>query len=396
MSSKYFTVRGKDFAEVRRKIFNEYGDKARILTHKDIPVGGFLGLFSRTQVECTGYLAKDGKEFSSTPVRPSNDEKAKKDIINLVGRNDTLTNIMADIKDIKEHMVAPRELSPHDSITKIEAILQENDFSHGFIRDISDRLKRDFALDDLENFSLVQQTIAKWIYESIPQYNHGLPKSPEVQVLIGPTGVGKTTTIAKLAALRAMGQNNRMEQRVCIITIDSYRIGAQAQIETYGDIMGIPVYMASNFEDLQNYIKLHQNYDLILVDTIGKSPKDFKHLGEMRETLEACGSKAQFHLALSSTTKSGDLREILRQFEFFNYQSVVLTKLDETSMVGNLISIISEKKVPLSYITNGQSVPSDIVDRQLGRVLMEKFHGLEFSLKKNERALGEKSIGRWN
>lgn len=395
MSSKYFTVRGKDYDEVRRKIFREYGDRARILNYRDVPVGGILGLFTKDQVECTGYLLKEPLPQGARQV-PEDDQQSKKEILNLVGKNETLTTILADIKDIKEQIVAPRENLPHESLQKIEEILQNNDFSLSYIREITDKLKREFPLDDLNDFSLVQQSVAEWIYQALPLYDAQPPGSPEVLVLVGPTGVGKTTTIAKLAALKGIANAQGLSRKVCIITIDTYRIGARAQIEIYGEIMGIPVYQAGNYEELRKYITLHKDNDLILVDTIGKSPKDFKNLGEMRETLEACGSSAHFHLAMSSTTKTGDIREIIRQFDFFNYGSVVLTKLDETNHVGNLISILTEKKIPVSYLTNGQSVPSDIVDRDIKKTLMNKLQNLEFRFEKIERKLASSRQKRWN
>lgn len=394
MSSKYFTVRGKDYDEVRRKILVEYGDRAQIVSWKDVPVGGFMGLFTKNQVECSGYLST-GRKMGGARDLPAKDEDSKKAILNMVGKDETLTSIMADIQDIKQHMVAPRELPPHPSIQKVEEILEENDFSRRYIQELSDKLKREFALDDLDNWPMVQQAVVEWIFSSVPQASEELPRSPEVLVLVGPTGVGKTTTIAKLAALKAISSNGAQDRRVCIITIDSYRIGAKAQIQTYGDIMDIPVYLADSYQELRKYITLHQEYDLILVDTIGKSPKDFKHLGEMRETLEACGQNAQFHLAMSSTTKTGDLQEILRQFEFFNYRSVVLTKLDETSRVGNLISILAQKKIPLSYVTNGQSVPSDILSKDIPLYLVDRLQGLEFNRQKLIKKTAQGGVERW-
>ena len=105
---------------------------------------------------------------------------------------------------------------------------------------------------------------------------------------------------------------------------------------------------------------MNRDQDLIFVDTIGKSPRDFMKLAEMRTIVEACGGNAEIHLAISSTTKDKDINEILDQFEPFHYKSVILTKLDETTRVGNLVSILSQKGKSLSYITDGQGVPQDI------------------------------------
>lgn len=134
--------------------------------------------------------------------------------------------------------------------------------------------------------------------------------------------------------------------------------------------MGIPVASVETYQDLKKKLAMFQEADLILVDTIGKSPKDYMKLAEMRELLDGCGSTAETHLAVSATTKTSDIYEVLGQFEPFKYRSVVLTKLDETMRVGNVISVLYEKKKPLSYITDGQIVPQDIERATVSRMLM--------------------------
>jgi flagellar biosynthesis protein FlhF len=135
--------------------------------------------------------------------------------------------------------------------------------------------------------------------------------------------------------------------------------------------MGIPVSCVDNYDDLKRSLALYaEEVDLILLDTIGKSPRDAAQLGEMKELLDACGSSGEVHLALAATTKSSDIREILRQFEPFNYRSVIITKLDETIRVGNVVSALAEQGKPVSFITDGQTVPTDIVKASVVRFLI--------------------------
>jgi flagellar biosynthesis protein FlhF len=180
-------------------------------------------------------------------------------------------------------------------------------------------------------------------------------------VLVGPTGVGKTTTIAKLAAVFGLSSNGGPPAlSVRMITIDAFRIGARAQIEKYGEIMKFPVSYADSHESLRKAIALYsEGVDLILIDTFGKSPRDAVKLGEMKHILDACG-KAEVYLAVTAATTSSNLLETLRQFEPFNYQSVIITKLDETVRVGNVLSALAEKGKSVSYITDGQGVPKDL------------------------------------
>jgi flagellar biosynthesis protein FlhF len=179
--------------------------------------------------------------------------------------------------------------------------------------------------------------------------------------LVGHTGVGKTTTIAKLAAMYNLGNSVSRPLAVRLINLDNYRIGAKQQLETYSSIMDIPLSNVATHEELRKTIALYSgDAELILIDTIGKSPQDGVELARMKQLLSACGSQAEVHLALSATTKSSDINDLLQQFEPFGYRSVIVTKLDETSRVGNVLSALWEKGKAVSYITDGQTVPVDI------------------------------------
>ncbi len=182
--------------------------------------------------------------------------------------------------------------------------------------------------------------------------------------------MGKTTTIAKLAAIYGIGDGHRPARSVRIITIDNYRIAARQQIETYAEIMRIPVSLVESAADLQKNLALYQNTDLILVDTIGRSPRDLAKLAEMKEILASCGSQACVYLALAATTKASDTEEILRQFEPFGYRAVILTKLDETMRIGNVISCLARHRKPVAYLCDGQGVPQDLEEATVVRMLM--------------------------
>jgi flagellar biosynthesis protein FlhF len=397
-SSNYFVVSGKDYEEVRRKLFSSYGDRARILTRKEVPAGGLLGLLGQRRLECTCYLSS-GLTNLEQEHQQKNDSQSKKEILSMVGYQDEQFQQLAqDIKLIKESVSAGIQAEDlHPSLRRIEEILEDNDFSASFIRAVTDTLRREFALEDLENFELVQQSVAEWIARSIKIYEPPGPRFPLIQILVGPTGVGKTTTVAKLAALQGLSPNKAVERRIRIVTIDSYRIGARAQIEIYGDIMNIPVEMADNYEDLRNFIDTNKDVDFILVDTIGKGPQDYQKLAEMRKTLEGAGSNSEVHLTICATTKTPDMKEILRQFEFFNYEAVIITKLDETTCVGNLISLLVDKGIPLFCLTTGQSVPSDIERNDIIGALLDKLKGLEFdkeSIKKTLARIAAKPARR--
>jgi flagellar biosynthesis protein FlhF len=183
--------------------------------------------------------------------------------------------------------------------------------------------------------------------------------------------VGKTTTIAKLAYLYGEWEDGRWNKELRLVTLDNYRIGGKQQIEGYGQIMEIPVSSVESYDGLREVLALYRHdADFILVDTIGKSPRNFGELGDMKSILEACGSRAEIHLCLSSSTKASDITEALKQFEPFKYRSVIVTKLDETGKVGNVISALSGAGKPVSFITTGQTVPTDIERATVMRFLL--------------------------
>ncbi len=367
---EYFTEQGSTHTEVMERVRGKYGDRAKILTRKNVRLGGFLGLFSHEGIEVSGYIA-------NTTVRRQRNEldREKEQILKSARGDQSMRKVLEELQSLKV-MLNTKEREPgptedaHPSITKIEELLAQNEFSYGVIKEILDRLKRELALQDLDDYRIVQDTVVDWIAERIKIYHISESGVPRIFVLVGPTGVGKTTTIAKLAAMFGLGGGKGTGGSVRMITIDNYRIGAQAQIQTYGDIMGVPVSVVETVDELAKKIALYDDIDVILVDTIGKSPRDYVKLAEMRQLLDGCGNRAEVFLAMSATTKISDINEIMRQFEPFKFNSVILTKLDETMRIGNMISALSRANKPVAYITDGQVVPQDICRATVLRLLM--------------------------
>ena len=354
----YFSEQGLTYTDAIEKVRTKYGENIRILNHKSVMIGGFMGLFKKEGIQIDGYIPQDPFQKKNSKL-----EEEKEKIIQAAKGNNTLNEVFKLVNEIKTKLdEAPAQNEqPHESISRLEKILQKNDFSFSYISYITEKIKKNIALDDLNNFNFILKKTREWIRETINIYPDRPPlTTPKIFILVGPTGVGKTTTIAKLAAINALGMQPK-PLSVRIITIDNYRIGAKEQIEKYGEIMSVPVVSANNFKDVKKNIALFsRDVDLILIDTIGKSPHDYKKLAEMKEILAACGTTAEFHLAISAVTKVSDIFEIMQQFESFKYNSVVVTKLDETCRAGNIISALYEAHKSVSYITTGQTVPNDI------------------------------------
>jgi flagellar biosynthesis protein FlhF len=190
----------------------------------------------------------------------------------------------------------------------------------------------------------------------------------KIVALIGATGVGKTTTIAKIAA-------NFVLDKACsvaLITADTYRISAVEQLKTYSDIIGVPLEIVYSPDELRLAIDKHRDKQLILIDTAGRSQHNEFQLEELK-CLLAVVPDIEKHLVLSATTKYKDAVDILRKFSLCEPDKVLFTKVDETSTVGAIINLVHQYPITLSYITNGQSVPDDIVvadSKELAKLLL--------------------------
>lgn len=179
--------------------------------------------------------------------------------------------------------------------------------------------------------------------------------SPRIVALVGPTGVGKTTTTAKLAAMYALNRGNK----VALITMDIFRIGAVEQIKTYSRILGIPLEVASTPKELEKAVEKHSACDLIFIDTAGRSHKDKEKLDEMKNFLDN-KIPIEVYLCLSATTKDRELEEILSRFRIFQISKVVFTKIDECESFGNMVNLLMKDNLQIAYFTTGQRVPEDI------------------------------------
>lgn len=179
--------------------------------------------------------------------------------------------------------------------------------------------------------------------------------SPRIVALVGPTGVGKTTTTAKLAAMYALNRGNK----VALITMDIFRVGAVEQLKTYSRIMGIPLEVASTPKELEKAVEKHSACDLIFIDTAGRSHKDKEKLDEMKNFLDN-KIPMEVYLCLSATTKDRELEEILSRFRIFSISKVVFTKIDECESFGNMVNLLMKDNLQIAYFTTGQRVPEDI------------------------------------
>lgn len=310
--------------EAIARVKKDLGKDALILHSRPFKEGGFMGMFSKKRYEVLAAAdSSDGIRILPTPR--DKEQKNKSD-------------------DKKVEIVTPPDKDL--VLPELERVRKELSEIKSAIEEVSAQVRTN------PQESLPEKEIHTTMIESLPIR---LSSHPTVVALVGPTGVGKTTTIAKLAANFALFEG----KSVGLITIDTYRIAAVEQLKTYSEIINLPievVYTAAEFKKALNKLK---EKELILVDTAGRSQKNKQQLRELKHFFNGRPLN-ETHLVLSANTKLEDLIETAESFREINFNRLIFTKLDETNNLSNIFSVANRLKIPMSYVTIGQNVPEDI------------------------------------
>lgn len=212
------------------------------------------------------------------------------------------------------------------------------------------------GLDSMGDVEQAMQAALKQLVHQLPVANDDILNNGGVYAMVGPTGVGKTTTIAKLAARFAMQHGQR---HVALISTDTYRIGAHEQLMTYGRLLGVPVHSANDTQELQQLLhKLHDK-KLVLIDTAGMSQRDID-ISQQLAHLSHPSSMIKPYLVLSANAQLSTLDEVIAAFKKANPAGCILTKLDEAASLGGIVSAVIKHHLAVAYVSNGQKVPEDI------------------------------------
>ncbi len=361
--------RAQDMAEALRLVKKEFGYQAVILSAKEMKNGaGMLGFLKGPCVEVTAATDtgfKDKNENASAgkwrlhkgaSVGPvSMGQRDWRRPISLVKEEAGASRSRANLTKTRNDL--PQQRDVEMNLFDLSQEMQNQGVKENIALDLIKKL--DAAVPSNKLFG--PEAIRQSLIENLEKM--GAASRPvriargkqKVIALIGPTGVGKTTTIAKLAAIGGLAK----KRKIGLITLDDKRIGAIAQLEVYSRILNIQMEVASNKEEVVKSLQKLKRKDIVLIDTPGISQKDTRQLGELRDLLDNVGP-VEIHLLLSAVTKEKDFNRILDKFRVIPIDSLIFTKLDESSEYGDLLNQLIRTKIPVSYFTNGPQVPEDI------------------------------------
>jgi flagellar biosynthesis protein FlhF len=366
-------------AQVRR----ELGPKASVLHTREVRGGGLLRWLSGSRlvevVASTSVSVPSRLAPRQRPTEPSH-SSAPASVAHVVAapaspsvRNDLqdqLSQLQSKVEDLCRRTTPKTRQNLSESLFRLFADLIEADVSEELARDFVERVRQESSADELSDGNRLKERLAQMIEEEIPIAGpiQITPGRRHLVALVGPTGVGKTTTIAKLAANYRL----REKRRVGLITVDTYRIAAVEQLRTYADIIDLPMEIVATPREMHQAVARMSDLDLILMDTAGRSPRDDVKIQELKSML-AEAAPDEVHLVLSSAASGSSLSKMAQQFAAVGTTALVLTKLDEAASLGNLLPLVRSSRLPLSYLTHGQNVPDDIApaDRQrLARIIL--------------------------
>ncbi|MEN6452505.1 MAG: flagellar biosynthesis protein FlhF [Thermoguttaceae bacterium] len=282
-----------------------------------------------------------------------------------------LSSLQAMVQDLCRRSKGEGRNDWPDELFRLFTDLLDVEVSDDLARELVERVRSDPRAAGLTDPMMLRSRVAGLIENDIRVGGpiRITPGRCRLVALVGPTGVGKTTSIAKLAA------NFRLKEkrRVGLITVDTYRIAAVEQLRTYADIIDLPMHVVSTPREMRETVERMSHLDLILLDTAGRSPKDEVRIQELRAFLGEAGAD-EVHLVLSSVAASRTLEQTAERFAAIGATALLLTKLDESNGLGNVLPVLRSSGLPLSYLTDGQNVPDDIEvadSRSLARRILQ-------------------------
>jgi len=363
--------------EAMKMIRSELGNDAVILNSRVVQRGGIFGLFSKKNIEVIAavdpkpiekpHLKTSGRRLETVQSFKSIGEKqSNRTTLPVRGK---IENPDAELlKEISELKSMLKELSTNVTtgfeqypgcLSEVSTLLMEQGFASHLRQEImATLLDRWYLYRGDVSFQQAITWTNEIILEKISKHSFGgITFQKKFINVVGPTGVGKTTTLAKIAAECVI----KHRKKVAFITTDTYRIAAIDQLKTYAKILDVPLEVCYNIQDFLEAKSKFVNYDVVFIDTAGRNFRNQQYVSDLKSIIDFNGEMETF-LVLSMTAKETDMREIFKQFSLINIDKFIFTKIDETSHYGAMINLITAFETGVAYLTNGQNVPDDIVE----------------------------------
>lgn len=366
MKMKKYTA--DTMVEAMKKVRSDFGEDAVILSSNVVKTNGFLGLFKKKMVEVVAGFDEP------SIVKPREQNVFEKEISQKGHADPELKKELNEMKKLLQEMKQTTSFANFpDSLSPLLTTLEAQGLAKETMHLIGDQLFTKMK-DDKNDLSLVEQKqqatgILVELFADLPF--GGIDSSKRYINVLGPTGVGKTTTIAKIAA-RALLENKK---KVGFITTDTYRIAAIEQLRTYANLLQAPVEIAYNREDFNAAIEKMKDVDLVFIDTAGRNYKETKYVEDVKQLIDF-SLDMETYLVLSVTAKEDDMKTVVEKFTSFPIEKFIFTKVDETSSIGPIFNIMRQYDIGAAYFTDGQEVPEDLTEATLQKLIDQLLAGV--------------------
>lgn len=373
--------RASTMPEAMKRIRSELGNNAIILNSRVIQTNGFLGFFKKRSIEViaalddkpterVGQMAVNKRRDKETPVATFHTQVENYSDNKEEQETEKLRREISELKKLVSNAVErddKKEPSLPAPIQNLRQLLLKQEIAENVVETIVNASLNWWQESEDEK---IEADVLIWAKEyMIKKISHlpfsGISFTKKFITVVGPTGVGKTTTLAKVAADCIL----KYKKKIAFITTDTYRIAAIDQLKTYANILNAPIEVCYNMEDFQQAVEKFENYDLVFIDTAGRNFRNPVYVADLKKIIDF-NKEMETFLVLSLTSKQIDMEEIFHQFENIKIDKIILTKADETSTYGAMFNIMYSWQKPVAYITNGQSVPDDIISATPEKVVV--------------------------
>jgi len=360
MKVKRYT--GSNLQEAILKVKMDLGNDAIILNTRNIRQKGLFKLFSKPMIEVVAAL--DGSQGSVTTLESK-----------VNNMEEVLNKIYHKMQKSSYYETLDKQVVSQQSYTDLMQMFYNNLIKNDVDEEIAENLveKAGDKIGENNNINEFISVLYNYISEILKPPNTICVKNgtgPTVIIFAGPTGVGKTTTLAKIAAHYSISHN----KDVALITADTYRIAAVEQLRIYADILSIPLSVIYSENEIKDVINNYWDKELILIDTAGRSHKNKKQLEELKNIIKRVDAD-EIYLVLSMTASKKNFKEVIDSYSFINNYKLIFTKADEAPSQGVILNTVFYTKQPLSYITTGQSVPDDIEVADIDKIVKNLLGG---------------------